>query len=179
MIFVQDYGNQSLFIILFLSIIAACLLGASIMDLKTCTVYNYIWWVMGAAGIVRLLVRRVFLESQQIKDVPIERLYIESMGGENVWISLFIFILLQELFFCRMYGRADCHGFAACALVGATWGMGLKEHLLHMLIAFGLLGVVQLMKGNVGRNGNLKKPVPFIPYLTVAFWVNLGAYLCV
>lgn len=161
MIYGQDYAKQPLLFIFFLGIIAACLLVASIMDLKTHTVYNYIWWIMGAAGMVRLYI-----------EVPI-------CENENVWQSLFLFIFLQERFFCKMYGRADCHGFVACALAGASFGMGLKQFLLHMLIAFGLLGVVQLARKNVGRDGNLKEPVPFLPYISVAFGVNLIAYLCV
>lgn len=169
MTYVQDYANQLLLFLFFFSIIAVCLLAASIMDWKTCTVYNYIWWIMGGAVTVRLFTERLLAK----------RLEMEIGRNENVWLSVFLFILLQELFFCRMYGRADSHGFAACALVGGSLGMGMKEYLLHMLIAFGLLGVVQWMRGNIGRDGNLKKPVPFVPYLTVAFWLNLGVYLCV
>ena len=109
------------------------------------------------------------------------RLFVEKPIGEynEIWLSLFVFILLQEMFFSRMYGRADCHGFAACAVVGASFGMGLKQFLLHMLIAFGILGVVQSIRKNVDRKGNLKEAVPFIPYISVAFGVNLIAYLCV
>lgn len=157
----QDYADQSPLFFLFLSIIAVCLLAASIMDLRTCTVYNYIWWIMGVTGAVRLFVK-----------MPVK-------GNEDVWLSLFLFILLQELFFCKMYGKADCHGFATCALVGASFGMELRQFLLHMLIAFALLGMVQFAKRNVGRGGNLKKPVPFLPYISVAFGLNLIAYLCV
>lgn len=134
-------------------IVAACLLGACVMDVETRVVYNYVWWISGTAGAVAML-----------------------LSGNNQWVPVLLFILLQELFFAKMYGRADCHGFAVCALAEGAFGMGLKEYLLHMLLAFFLLGVVQFLKHNVGKNGNLKNPVPFLPYITSAFWINLTVY---
>lgn len=145
-----------------LIIVAKCLLAAADMDLRTCTVYNYLWWLIGGVGLFLFAVQAV-MQGRQLYKIA----------------DLVIFLLLQEFFFYKMYGRADCHGFAVCAVVGDSFGMGLREFLLHMLLAFGLLGMVQLIKKNVGTNGNLKKPVPFVPYLAVTFWVNLGAYLCV
>lgn len=142
--------------IILLSIIVACLLTASVMDIETRLIYNYVWWLGACAGISMML-----------------------LCDSRMWLSVLLFGILQEYLFSKMYGRADCHGFVACALAEAALGMGMREYLLHMLIAFGILGMIQLLKGNVGRNGNLRKPIPFLPYITVAFGVNLVAYLCV
>lgn len=38
-----------------------------------------------------------------------------------------------------------------------------------MLVSFGILGMVQLLRHNINAKGNLKKPVPFIPYIALAF----------
>ncbi len=37
--------------------------------------------------------------------------------------------------------------------------------LLHMALAFIQLGVVQAFKRNINQKGNLKVPVPFLPYI--------------
>ena len=142
--------------IILLSIAAASLLSACVMDQETHMVYDYVWWVGGVAGGILML-----------------------LSDNNMWLSVALFILLQELFFCKMYGRADCHGFVVCALIEAAYGMSMQGYLLHMLFAFCLLAVVQLVSGNVGRDGKLKRPVPFLPFMTIAFWLNLLVYLYV
>lgn len=138
---------ETVFWLMLLSALAACMLAACVMDLESCMVYNYVWWTGGiAAGI---------LMGSGVKEIPWE---------------LILFILLQELFFCRMYGRADCHAFSVCAMVEAAWGMNMQVYLIHMLLAFVLLAVVQGIGRNIGRNGNLKQPVAFLPYITLSFW---------
>ena len=89
----------------------------------------------------------------------------------NIGLELFLFILLQEVGFAKLYGRADCHAFVACAMLERALGMGMKEYLTHMLLAYIFLAIVQGAKRNIGRDGNLKKPIPFLPYITVSFWV--------
>ena len=90
-------------------------------------------------------------------------------------LPLFLFGLLQEKLFSGMYGKADCHAFVVCAIAGSGAGWGMKEYLMHMLLAIMLLAVAQGAKGNVGRNSNLKKGVAFLPYITISFWVLLVA----
>ena len=76
-----------------ISVWGACLLTACVMDLENCMIYNYVWWVGGIATTISMVMGTG-----------------ERLGG------LVLFILLQELFFCRMYGRADCHAFSVCAM---------------------------------------------------------------
>lgn len=139
-------GSGIFWKICLLSVIFACLLFATVTDIETQMVYDYTWWIAGAAIAVML--------------------YIARPCRENI-IELLLFILLQEFFFALFYGRADCHAFAVCAALEGCFGMGMREYLVHMLLSFMILAVVQLVRGNVGRNGNLKIPVAFLPYITI------------
>ena len=42
-----------------------------------------------------------------------------------------------------------------------------------MLLALFLLIVVQAMQKNIRNDGNLIEAVPFLPYITVSFWLVL------
>lgn len=133
-------------------IFVCCLVWACWQDLKTRRVYNLTWGVAAPAA------------------VGLSLLQWEQTG------SLYeygIFALLQILFFGRTYGKADRNAFLTCGICIASVGGGLKEDLLHMLIAYLLLGVVQGAGKNIARNGNLKEPVPFLPYITLAFFFLL------
>lgn len=96
----------------------------------------------------------------------------EKFAAENA-AELGIFVLLQLKFFSRMYGRADCYAFCVCAAAEAAAGLGMAGFLGHMLGAFCLLAVVQGARRNIDAGGNLKRPVPFLPYITLAFWAML------
>lgn len=136
------------------SVVAGCLVAACIMDLESREVYDYVWWVCAGACTGLLVLCGV----QQ----------------ENA-MEILLFFLLQEIFFSKMYGRADCHAFSVCAFAQGILGKGMREFLIHMLTAFSILAVIQLMKGNIGSDGNLKRAVPFLPYIAAAFWINSGA----
>ena len=85
--------------------------------------------------------------------------------------GLLFFICLQQFLFSRMYGRADCHAFSVCALHLASLGVGLRGYLEQMLLAFLFLAIFQFFRKNIADNGNLKRPVPFLPYITLAFFL--------
>ncbi len=136
------------------AVVAVCLAGACIMDCRTCQVYNFFWWISGAAAGILLLMRK------------------EQVGVEEV-AELGIFILVQCTFFAKMYGRADCYAFSVCAAAEAAAGIGGIGFLAHMLGAFCLLALVQGIRRNIDSRGNLKRPVPFLPYITLAFWALL------
>lgn len=139
------------------AVIAVCLLSACIMDWKTCLVYNVVWWISGTAALLLLIRSRL------------------TVDPENYfWLG--VFAALQLEFFSRMYGRADCYAFIVCAIAGAAEGIGPAGFLIHMLLAFSLLAVVQAFRHNIGRDGNLKCPVPFLPYITLAFCTLLWYY---
>lgn len=131
-------------------VLAGCLLFACITDCRTCEVYNITWWVAGGAASLLLWNGKSGIEA-------------------GCLLELGFFILLQQKLFSRMYGRADCHAFSVCAVAEAAAGLSLTGYLLHMLLAFTLLAFVQGLRHNIGRKGNLRRPVPFLPYITLAF----------
>lgn len=147
-----------------LSVIAGCLLFACLTDCKTCEVFEFTWWIAGTVGVIMLL-QQYFLDFQKSQ--------YGAFGVLQKLVPFFIYIVLQEFFFCKFYGRADCHAFVVCAMVECALGMGALEYLIHMLIAFGCLAIVQMLRHNINHCGNLKQPVAFLPYITFSFWVLL------
>lgn len=133
------------------------LLAACIMDVREQKVYRYIWLISGA-GAVMLMMLRVWR-------------YGISIGA---LLELVVFIALQQWWFARFYGRADCHAYCVCAIAMTALGMEMIDYVMHMLLTFVGLTVVQLVKKNVTLSGRLKRPVALIPYITVAFgvWVD-------
>ncbi|MCM1045766.1 MAG: hypothetical protein NC417_09660 [Candidatus Gastranaerophilales bacterium] len=142
---------------LWIGVVAGGLWFACRTDLRYSLVYDYTWWMSAAAGACLL--------------------YPSLPRYPTLLWQLVIFFLLQRGLFGRFYGRADVYAFCVCALVEASWGMGLKWYLLHMSAAFVLLAAVQGRRHNIGRDGNLKTPVPFLPYITVSFWGILLVYV--
>ncbi len=134
-----------------LCVAGGCLLFASVTDHVICQVYQFTWWPLIAAVLPGVWNMR-----------------------RDESALLFLFFLLQFIVFGRMYGRADCYGFCACAAVEAVRGEGFLYFCTHMLCAWLLLVFVQLLRGNVGRGGRLKKPVPFLPYISASFWLIMA-----
>lgn len=134
--------------------IAFSLLFACATDCRTCRVYNFTWWISGAAALLLLVAEKNNLCMQDV-------------------VELGLFVLLQLLFFPKVYGRADCYAFSMCAVAETAAGMGFREYLVHMLGAFSFLAVVQAFCRNIDKYGNLKHPVPFLPYIALAFWALL------
>ena len=141
---------------LLLSIIGGCLILACVTDWVLCQVYNFIWWIALTAAAV-LLWQSLYLPGIKEK--------------EEILIALLLFLVLQFTVFCRTYGKADGYAFCVCAVTEAARGMKLAGFLSHMLLAYALLFLVQTIRGNLNKRGNLKKPVPFLPYITITFWV--------
>ncbi|MBQ7933244.1 MAG: hypothetical protein IJ327_00430, partial [Lachnospiraceae bacterium] len=76
------------------------LCGAALQDYRTREVTNGIW-----------LMAMIFW-------VP----YALGGTGARFPADAVIFWGLQEWFFCRFYGRADCHAFSSCGFY--LWGLG-------------------------------------------------------
>ena len=142
--------TAGLWVILWCSLLYGCA-----TDLKSQKVYNYTWWFGGlAAG--GLLWGSLYA------------------GGSPVLLwHLAVYMVLQFALFVRMYGREDCYAFCVCAIVEASLGMGFSDYLVLMLLALGLLFPVQLLRRNIAKNGNLKQPVAFLPYISAAFALHL------
>ena len=131
--------------------LAAYLLIASVQDLQTYQVYDFLHVVIAPVGLLFLLLN----------------------PSEDRLLSLGIFVIIQIGLFMRMYGAADGLVFMVCALFESRFGIGMLTYLLHMAVAFLLLGVVQILKRNVNRHGNLKEPVAFVPYIAATVWLFL------
>ena len=98
--------------------------------------------------------------------------YLLLHGEISVWIgvSIILFAGLQYLVFRKLYGEADAMSFLVAALAEGALGYDMQMYLLHMIFAYLLLSLTQIVKGNIGTGGKLKVPVPFLPYITVGFW---------
>ena len=148
----QDFSSRIL-----MAVILGCLLLACVTDLAICQVHNFVWWFGGiAAGL---------LLWAELKRAPV--------AVSNVLPELITFCVIQFVLFSRLYGRADCYAFCVCAGTEAGRGMGMRDFLEHMLFSFLLLTVVQAFRKNISLKGNLKEPVPFLPYITAAFYLLL------
>lgn len=149
-----------------LALFGGCLLFACITDAKKCVVFQFTWWMAG-------IILGMWMVNQSVQYERMDHIInLRMQIAWKLW-ELLVYILLQEFFFARMYGRADCHGFALCAVAEYLCGINMWGYVYHMAIALGILGVVQIHRRNVNRKGNLKQSVPFLPYITVAFWVLL------
>ena len=133
---------------------AGSLLGACIMDLREQMVYRFLWLIggLGACVLMVLNIRESYINVASMAD----------LGA---------FMVLQQVGFAKLYGRADCHAFCLCATVMTALGLGFRDYVMHMLLTFVALTVVQAARGNVGTGGRLRKPVALIPYITTAFWL--------
>lgn len=141
---------------MFFWLFCCCLLGAALEDHRYMRVRRCIWYVAGLSGVGMMCVSGILQE---------------ILRGERwgMLLDLLCFGMLQMRFFSKMYGRADSYAFTCCSFVLAACDGGMTWFLLHMLLAVCFLGVLQLLRGNVGRNGNLRRPVAFVPYIGVAF----------
>lgn len=147
----------------FWAVFGGSLLLACVTDSLLCQVYNFTWWISSAAALALLWCRRaVFMESRFI--------YFDALGG------LLFFVGLQLLLRGRIYGCADSYAFCVCALAQTALGISTAGFLTHMLLAYLLLFVIQLFRRNLNRKGNLRQPVPFLPYITAAFWITLALH---
>ena len=129
-------------------LLAVYLLVASVQDLQTCLVYDFLHIPAALSGICFILM-------------------------DPAWdkiISLFLFAAIQLGIFMRMYGAADGMVFLVCAVFESRFGNGLLTYLLHMGAAYVILAIVQGFRRNINKRGNLKKPVPFVPYIAATVW---------
>ncbi len=154
------------------------LLYGCITDLKSRLVYNFTWWFGGlsAGGLLWGSLAKESAAGKLLRaDICRELTVGKALWGSVLW-ELSVFLILQLIFFCHMYGKADCYAFCVCAMAEASLGMGLKEYLVHMLFAVSFLFYVQLVRHNIAADGNLKTPVAFLPYITVSFACCIGLY---
>ena len=145
-------GEESLGVQIGWLILQVCFLSSSLTDHMTCQVYDVFQYV------------GVFVAAS---------LLAVSACNISIGISIVIFALLQYLVFMKLYGKADGMSFQVAALALASRGYEMDMYFLHMIAAYLLLSVVQGIRGNIGVRGKLKEPVPFLPYITIGFWLIL------
>ncbi len=150
-----DRGAALVLCALLLAMVAGAFHFACIMDWQTQTVYHFVWWIAGGAGALFFV-----LKSGE---------YVSEIW--KICLSWLCFVLLQEWCFVKFYGRADCHAFVVCAMVESGIGMDMTGYLFHMTLAYGILALHQMFCKNIGLWGNLKKPVAFVPYIVISFWI--------
>ena len=131
-------------------VLAAYLLVASIQDLQSYEVYDF----LHLAALLPV-VPMIFLLPK------------EQLG------ALIAFWILQYVIFMRMYGTADAFAFGVCAVYESRFGAGSITYLLHMGLTFFVLALVQAGRRNIARSGNLKRPVALMPYITATVWLFL------
>lgn len=153
-LWVKIARNQSVLIQVAWLVICSYFLSSALVDSMSHYVYDWFQiWGMAAA---------VYLALQQ-SGSSFDRIRI---GG-----SLIIFAILQAGIFMRLYGEADGMSFLVATLVESSLGYGIRMYLLHMIVSYLLLALVQICKKNVGGRGSLKKPVPFVPYILFGFYI--------
>lgn len=152
-------GGQALCERILWAVLGGCLLLACITDSLICQVYNFTWWIALAAVLPLWCSRQ------------------EPGAGMAIWLEnqiwLMFFVGLQLFLGGRIYGRADGYAFCICAVAEAAAGMSLTGVLIQMLSAYTLLFMVQAIRRNINKRGNLFSKVPFLPYITVSFWLVL------
>lgn len=156
-------GGDNYEVLILLSIFAGCILAAAVMDWWEQMVYRFVWWAAGAAGLLLLILKALYIER--------ECGFANLSNLLNLFFPLCVFIVLQQFVFARFYGRADCHAFCVCAIMLTFMNQTFSSYLYHMAIVFVCLALVQIVRGNIKLNGRLKKPVPLVPYIAVAFWL--------
>lgn len=156
MLTTDDNFLVGLFLLLLFGVVSGCFLFATIMDLKVQKVYHFVWWIAGGAALTIWYMRN---------------------GEHLLWILAFGF--LQRTLFKRFYGKADGHAFSVCGVLMVAFEGTAKDIWCHMILSYGLLILVQLCKGNIESKGKLKKPVPFIPYIWIAFGLYPGWFISV
>lgn len=125
-------------------ILAVYLILCVITDRQTCKTYDFLQVPTAVAGAFLCMARPL-----------------PAGGGAG----LILFALLQYFLFGRMYGQGDVMAFQICSLYIIGAGGDFQTLLLHMALSFAILGVIQLFRKNIDRRGNLKIPVPFLPYI--------------
>lgn len=153
------FGPGDFFSRLLLALVVGCLLLACVTDVVMYQVYDFVWWISGAAAAM-LLWARLWVTN-------------DVRNGLGILFGLTVFWIVQIWVFGRLYGKADCYAFCVCAVAETGLGMGLELIVTHMVFAFGMLVPVQFISKNITLRGNLKKPVAFIPYITAGFYLLL------
>lgn len=126
------------------------LLVCTVTDALLCQVYDVMQYLGVLGGVIWLIVQS---------------------PEPGIGFSLIFFALIQYLVLIRMYGKADGMGYCICSLYLAGAGVDIEGYLYHMMVSFCLLALMQGVRGNISRKGNLKKAVALYPYISLGFLI--------
>lgn len=127
--------------------------AAAYSDGLTCEVYDWVYYPGILGGTFLLIVLN---------------------PGTRILPGMCVFLALQLFLFRFMYGGSDCIAFSLCALFLASFGCGLLEYMLVMLITLLLFTPWQAFRGNIHvskqsvkdrRFLKLKEPKAMIPFI--------------
>lgn len=136
------------------------LLWISIQDIKEMKVARYSH-ILGVMAIVWAAV------SQNYGDEALFSIH-------SICELMLIFVLQLVGYHCKCYGLADVIVICICSLFYFFQNAGeqcLRFYFVLYAISGILLVITQLQKGNI-KGGSLKKPIPYIPYISVAFFLT-------
>ena len=98
-------------------------------------------------------------------------LFVGYVGFPKNYISFLFFAALQLGIFQFMYGQADAFLFCECATFLMLHNAEIEDYMWHMGIMLVILTVVQGVKKNINKRGNLKHPVAMTPYILSSFLI--------
>ena len=98
-------------------------------------------------------------------------LFIGYVGFPSNYIPFLFFAALQLGIFQFMYGQADAFLFCECAAFLMLHNAEIEEYMWHMGIMLIFLAIVQGVKKNINKRGNLKRPVAMTPYIVASFLI--------
>ena len=98
-------------------------------------------------------------------------LFIGYVGFPSNYIPFLFFAALQLGIFQFMYGQADAFLFCECAALLMLHNAEIEDYMWHMGIMLIFLAVVQGIKKNNNKRGNLKHPVAMTPYIAASFLI--------
>ena len=155
-------------------ITCGCLIAASVSDIRSHKVADLVWYVMAFNTLIFLICGGMASALGAVAETGSATGTVAAAGpvaeaGAGLLLEALLIIFIQERVMSRYYGRADSHAFSCCALYQAVTGCCLEAHIMHMAVSLVLLTAIQAAFGNIEHGLRLKRPVPFIPYITLTF----------
>ena len=139
------------------------LIWVSLQDYREMQVVRYSHG-LGIAAILLEILRIVFLQDGS----DIYKVW------EYMWAGVILLLLQMAAYLFKLYGVADMFVFLLCGmflLFQKGTGCYLTMYFMIHAVSGILLLVVQFIKGNV-KGANLRQPVPYIPYISIAFFLT-------
>ena len=166
------FGKKGSVFLLFASMVSALVWSITIKEsslfISCVWMMIHIYFVM--SSVMDVLTHQIYDIFQYPALIAAAILSLLSDGSPMVGISVILFCLIQYFVFMHFYGKADGMAFMVAALTEGSLGYDLTMYFLHMIFAYLLLCMIQLLKRNVANCIRLKTPVAFYPYIMISLW---------